>query len=233
MDSPRTIAIVGGGFAGTTLARALDGKLSAGYELLLINEESHTTFTPMLPEAAGAAVFSEQIVAPIRQMIRHARFVMGRVTDIDFAARTIACETLAGVCTFAYGHVVLAFGNRAKLDLIPGVAEHALPLKTIGDAMHLRNLVLRRLARIELEGDAALRKRLGRFVVIGGGFSGVEVLAELNNFVRSVKKNDLRLRNEQVRCILVHSRDRILQEFSEKSPEKAAMVTPLLWDLEN
>ena len=78
---PRTIAIIGGGFAGTTLARELDGKLPPGYELLLINEESHTTFTPMLPEVVGAGVFPEQIVAPIRQMVRRARFVMGRVTE--------------------------------------------------------------------------------------------------------------------------------------------------------
>ena len=92
----KIIAVIGGGFAGTTLARELDGKLPLGYELLLINEESHTTFTPMLPEVVGAAVFPEQIVAPIRQMVRHTRFVMGRVTSIDFAGRTIACNTLAG-----------------------------------------------------------------------------------------------------------------------------------------
>ena len=121
----KTIAIIGGGFAGTTLARELDGKLPPGYELLLINEESHTTFTPMLPEVVGAGVFPEQIVAPIRQMVRRARFVMGRVTSIDFAARTIACDTLAGARVFSYDHVVLAFGNRARLDMIPGAAEHA------------------------------------------------------------------------------------------------------------
>ena len=68
--------------------------------MLLISEESHTTFTPMLPEVVGAGVFPEQIVAPIRQMVRRARFVMGRVTNIDFAARTIACETLAGAVCF-------------------------------------------------------------------------------------------------------------------------------------
>src|SRR5262245_57900190 len=92
---PRTIAIVGGGFAGTTLARALECKLPRGYELLLINEESHATFTPMLAEAVGAAVFPEQIVAPIRQMVQRSRFVMGRVTNIDFARQRIECETLA------------------------------------------------------------------------------------------------------------------------------------------
>ena len=82
-DDVKTIAIVGGGFAGTTLLRALDGRLPAGYELLLISDESYTTFNPMLPEAVGASVFPEQVVAPIRQMIRDARFVMGRVTAVD------------------------------------------------------------------------------------------------------------------------------------------------------
>ena len=112
----------------------------------------------MLPEVVGAAVFPEQIVAPIRQMVRHARFVMGRVTSIDFAGAYRSPATRSrDRALFAYDQVVLAFGNRARLDMIPGAAEHAVPLKTIGDASHLRNLVLRRLARIELETDQALR----------------------------------------------------------------------------
>jgi NADH dehydrogenase len=212
----RTIAIIGGGFAGTTLARALEGKLPQGYELLLINEESHTTFTPMLPEAVGAAVFPEQIVAPIRQMVRRARFVMGRVTKIDFATQEIACETLAGARTFAYEHVVLAFGSRARLDLIPGVAEHALPLKTIGDAMHLRNLVLRRLARIELETDVQLRQRLGHFVVIGGGFSGVETAGALADSLRDIVGYYPRVTPSEVRVTLLHDTERLLPELSER-----------------
>ena len=77
MPEQKTIVIVGGGFAGTTLVQALDGKLPHGYELLLISEESHTTYNPMLPEAVGASIFPEQVVAPIRQMLTHARFVMG------------------------------------------------------------------------------------------------------------------------------------------------------------
>src|SRR2546430_5780824 len=165
----QNIVIVGGGFAGTTLARALDGKLPDGYELLLISEESYTTFSPMLPEAVGASIFPEQVVAPIRQMLSRGRFIMGRVSAIDPAAKTLTSSTLAGEFRVPYEHLVLAFGNRARLDLIPGLAEHALPLKTVGDAMHIRNVVLRRVAQIELESDAIVRRRLGHFVVIGGG----------------------------------------------------------------
>ena len=100
----------------------LDGKLPAGYELLLVSEESYTTFDPMLPEAVGASVFPEQVVAPIRQMIKHARFMMGRVTSIDTARKAFSCETLAGTVEQPYEHVLLAFGNRARLDLLPGLA---------------------------------------------------------------------------------------------------------------
>ena len=86
MEDSRNIVIVGGGFAGTTLARALDGKLPASFQLVLVSEESYTTFNPMLPEALGASVFPEQVVAPIRQMIERTRFVMGRVVAVDTAA---------------------------------------------------------------------------------------------------------------------------------------------------
>ena len=215
MEASHTIAIIGGGFAGTTLARALDTKLPPGYDLLVISEESHMTFTPMLPEAAGAAVFPEQIVAPIRQMVPHARFVMGRVTSIDFLARTLACETLAGPRTFAYEHVVLAFGNRARLDLVPGAAEHAVPLKTVGDAMHLRNLVLRRLARMELEPDPRIREELGHFAVIGGGFSGVETAGALVDSLRDIAAYYPRVAPEEVRVTLLHDTEFLLPELSE------------------
>src|SRR5437762_14332907 len=79
MAESKTIVIVGGGFAGTTLARALDGKLPDGHDLVLISEESHTTFNPVVPEAVGASIFPEQVVAPIREMLRYTRFIMGRM----------------------------------------------------------------------------------------------------------------------------------------------------------
>ena len=211
----QTIVIVGGGFAGTTLARALDGKLPRGHELLLISEESHTTFNPMLPEALGASIFPEQVVAPIREMVRHTRFIMGRVTGLDAARKTIVCTTLAGERTVAYAHLVLAFGNRARLDLLPGLAEHALPLKTVGDAMHIRNVVLRRLARIELETDPQVRRRLGHFVVIGGGFSGVETAGELVDCLKSIRRYYPRVAVDELNVTLLQDLQRLLPELSE------------------
>ncbi len=214
MNPLKTIVIVGGGFAGTTLARALDRRLPPGYQLLLISEESHTTFNPMLPEALGASIFPEQVVAPIRLMLKHGRFMMGRVTAIDHAARTFTASTLNGISTLPYEHLVIAFGNRARLDLIPGLAEHALPLKTVGDAMHIRNMVLRRVAQMELVADPAERQRLGHFVVLGGGFSGVETAGELVDCLRSLARYYPRVNISELKVTVLQALDRLLLELS-------------------
>ena len=211
----QSIVIVGGGFAGTTLAGALDGKLPAGCELVLVSEESYTTFHPMLPEALGASVFPEQVVAPIRAMLAGARFIMGRVTAIDPARRTLACTTVAGDIMLPYTQLVLAFGDRARLDLLPGLAEHALPLKTVGDAVHIRNVVLRRLARIELEDDPCARRRLGRFIVLGGGFSGVECAGQLADCLRGIRRYYPRVPEDDLSITLLHDLPRLLPELPE------------------
>ena len=216
MDHVKTIVIVGGGFAGTTLARALDGKLPTGVELVLISEESYTTFNPMLPEAVGASIFPEQVVAPIRQMLHRTRFDMGRVSAIDPRRKTLTAATLAGEITLPFDHLVLAFGNRARLDLIPGLAENALPLKTIGDAMYIRNMVLRRVAQIELETDPAVRCRLGHFVVIGGGFSGVETAGELVDCLKNIARYYPRVAKNELRVTLLQDQPRLLLELSER-----------------
>ena len=93
------------------------------------------TFNPMLAEVVGAGVFPEHVIAPVREMIHTAQFIMARITHIDTAQRVMRCETLAGVQDIAYDHLVMAFGQRANMDIIPGMAEHALPLKLVGDAL--------------------------------------------------------------------------------------------------
>ncbi|MBW8845361.1 MAG: NAD(P)/FAD-dependent oxidoreductase, partial [Burkholderiales bacterium] len=217
----RTIAIIGGGFAGTTLAKSLHGRLPTGWRLLLISEESYTTFNPMLPEVVGAGVFPEHVVAPIREMLPGVRFVMGAVSRIDKAARRLTCETLHGPLAFGYDHLVLALGQRARLDLLPGMAEHALPLKLVGDAMHIRNRVLQALARVELCDGAAQRAALSHFVIIGGGFSGVEVAGALADFVKSASRHYPRTRAEGFRVSLLHDGARLLPELPAALGEAA------------
>jgi NADH dehydrogenase len=187
--------------------------------LTLLSDESYTTFNPMLPEAVGASVFPEQVIVPVREMLREGRpgrFIMGSVASVDQAARQLVCRTLAGDITLPYDHLVLAFGNRARLDLMPGMAEYALPLKTVGDAMHIRNTVLRRLARIELETDPALRRRLGHFIAVGGGFSGVEVAGELVDCLRSIRHYYPRVAADELKVTVLHGMERLLPELSPR-----------------
>jgi NADH:ubiquinone reductase (H+-translocating) len=226
MSGERNIVIVGGGFAGTVLARSLQRRLPRGARVVLVSEESYTTFNPMLAEVVGAAVFPEQVVAPIRQMLggvpQRGQFIMGRVTRVHLAERCIEARTLAGVQRIAYEHLVFAFGTRAHLDLVPGLAEHALPLKLVGDALHIRNRVLQRMARIELETDGAERRRLGHFIVIGGGFSGVEVAGALTDFLRGALRYYPRLQPGELSVTVLQDAGRLLLELPEQLGQAAA-----------
>jgi NADH dehydrogenase len=212
-QAPRPrIVIVGGGFAGANLTRLLD-KHARFADVTLVSEESYTTFNPMLAEVVGATVFPEHVVAPLRATVGRARFVMGTVGGIDFAARKLTCDTLKRKVEIGYDHLVLAFGNRARVDLIAGMAEHAVVLKTVGDAMHIRNLVLRRLAQIELETDQAVRRCLGHFVIVGGGFSGVEVAGALADSLREIRRYYPRVASDELKVTLLQGVDRLLVEL--------------------
>lgn len=222
MEAEKNIVVIGGGFAGTTLAQALEKRLPAPYRVVLVSDESFTTFNPMLAEVVGASVFPEQVLVPIRQMLRHSRFIMATVRDIDYERRIVHGTTLAGPREIAFEHLIFAFGTRANLELVPGMKEHALPLKLVGDAMFIRNQVLRRLACIELESDPAVRCRLGRFIVVGGGFSGVEVAGELADYLHSVRHFYKLVRDDELAVSILHDGNRLLPEMPEALGAMAA-----------
>ena len=211
----RNIVIVGGGFAGTTLARQLEHRLPPPWRVILVSQESYTTFNPMLAEVVGASVFPEHVIAPIRQMVTNTRFIMATVTGVDLKRRLVVADTLAGPRELHYEHLIFAFGTRANLALVPGMAEHALPLKLIGDAMFIRNRILQRVARIELENDPETRRRLGHFVVVGGGFSGVEVAGELADFLASARRFYPRVAKDELAVTILQDSDRLLLELPE------------------
>jgi len=214
------IVIVGGGFAGANLSHLLQKKADA-FEITLVSEESYTTFNPMLAEVVGATVFPEHVVAPLRERTRRAQFVMGTVGRIGFERKRLYCDTLKGEVGIDYDELVLAYGNRARVDLIPGMAEHAVVLKTVGDAMHIRNLVLRRLALIELESDAQLRRCLGHFVVVGGGFSGVEVAGAIADSLREIRRYYPRVNADELKVTILQNGDRLLPELPDCLGEAA------------
>lgn len=215
MSTEKNIVIIGGGFAGTTLARHLEKIVRPPYRVILVSEESYTTFNPMLAEVVGASVFPEQVIVPIRQMVRHSQFIMATISDVDYMRRIVYGRTLAGIRKIHFEHLIFAFGTRANLDLVPGMAEHSLPLKLVGDAMFIRNRVLRQLARIELETCSELRRRLGHFIVIGGGFSGVEVAGELADYIHSIRRFYKLVRDDELAVTIVQDGDRLLPEMPE------------------
>jgi NADH dehydrogenase len=144
------------------------------------------------------------------------------VQDVNYAQRKVFCMTLAGQREIPFEHLVFAFGTRANLDLVPGMAEHALPLKLVGDALFIRNRVLRQLARMELEPDPALRRRLGHFIVVGGGFSGVEVAGELADYLRSIRRFYPRVGREELAVTLLHDTGHLLPELPAALGQAAA-----------
>ncbi|HXX68070.1 MAG TPA: FAD-dependent oxidoreductase [Polyangiaceae bacterium] len=214
---PRVL-ILGGGFAGVYVASALESLARDDYDVLLVCKENHFVFQPLLPEVIAGSIGLFDVVSPIRRLLPKTEVHVREVESIDLQARTVT--TSAGFHphphVLSYDHLVLALGNVTDFRGLRGLPEHALPFKTFTDALNLRNHVIRALEEAAIEQhDAALRKKLLTFVVAGGGFSGVEVCAELNDFVREVARSYRGIRREEIRVILVHSQSRILPEMKE------------------
>jgi NADH dehydrogenase len=215
---PKQILILGGGFAGVHTARYLE-KLLRPEEasITLINRENYWVYQPMLPEVISGSIGLTNVVSPIRRLCPRTNLIMREVQDIDLKGQivTISPGFRPRHLQLKYDHLVIALGSITNFQAMPGMIENAMPFRTLADAMVLRNHLIHVLEEADVEENPELRRQLLTFVVGGGGFSGVEVMAELNDFVRSVKKNYLRLRDEPYRCVIVQAGDRILPEMSE------------------
>lgn len=216
----KNLVIVGGGFAGTTLAQHLEHKLPQGWQLTLVSQENFITFNPLLPEVVGASILPGHVIAPHRQMIHCSHVCMAQVTEIDYAAK-IVHYLGEGSGMLSYDQLVLACGVNANLDLVKGMAQHALPLKTLGDALFLRNRIVSRLEQAELQPDPVARRWLTTFVVIGGGFSGVETAGVLTDFLRASLRYYPRIKRDDIRVVLLHGQNRLLPELSASLGEFA------------
>lgn len=183
----KNIVIVGGGFAGARLAQRLAARLPESWRVTLLSRENFITYNPLLPEVVGASLLPGHVIAPLRQLSKRARVCMVQVTDIDLTARTVHYLG-EGEGVVKYDELVLACGQSADLSLVKGMARYALPLKTLGDALFMRNRAIVRLEQAELQPDPQLRRWLSSFVVIGGGFSGVEVAGGLADFLRASRR---------------------------------------------
>jgi NADH dehydrogenase len=207
----KNIVIVGGGFAGARLAERLEGRLPDGWQVTLLSRENFITYNPLLPEVVGASLLPGHVIAPLRQVSRRTRVCMVQVTDVDLESRTIHYLG-EGSGVIPYDELVLACGQSADLSLVKGMAQYALPLKTLGDALFMRNRAIVRLEQAELQPDRELRRWLSSFVVIGGGFSGVEVAGGLMDFLRASRR--YYRASDELRVTLVHGGDHLLPELN-------------------
>lgn len=219
---PKTIVIIGGGFAGVDCALHLERTLHADWELVLLSRENHMVFTPLLAEVVGASISPLHVVWPVRQRLRRTVCRTATVTKIDLEARRVEYEVAgSGIVTQEYEHLVLACGVVCNMDMMPGLAAHSFPLKTLGDAFTLRNHLIQQLERAEVESDEQRRRHLLSIAVIGGGFSGVEVAGEVYDLLKASRKYYPSLRRDEFRVTLLHSPKRLLPEMPETLAEFA------------
>ena len=212
------IVIVGGGYVGMYTALRLQKKLRGGEaEITVVDPQPHMTYQPFLPEAAAGSIEPRHVVVPLRRVLRKCQVLTGRVTTISNAAREVTVELADGhVTALGFDVLVVAPGSVARTLPIPGLAEHGIAFKTIGEAIFLRNHVLSRLDAADTTIDPALRRRLLTFMVVGGGYAGVEALAELADMARYASRYYPTIDRDDIRWILVEATGRIMPEVSPK-----------------
>jgi NADH dehydrogenase len=213
------IVILGGGFGGVYAATSLEKLFAASgvAEICLVSNENFFLFTPMLHEIAASDLEITNIVNPLRKLLRKVEVLVGKVHQIDLAAKRvlISRDSRNYPQRIGYDHLVIALGSITNFHNLAGFAELAIPMKSLSDAIRLRAQILRHLEEANSECDPADRQSLLTFVVAGGGFAGVETVAALNDFVREALPFYPILRQEMLRVILVHSGPVILPELGE------------------
>lgn len=219
------IVILGGGFAGMNAAWQLERKCrrNPNVQISLIDGENFFTFTPLLPEVPSGSIQAKHIVFPLRALLRKTHVRQAHVKAIDLQQNTIVIAH-CGKCpneTIEFDHLVLAMGSVPNFFGTPGVQGHARTIKTLSDATALHAHVIDKLEHADLQTVPEVRRQLLTFVVAGGGFAGVETLAELNDFVREAGKFYPHIASEEIRMILIHSGTRILPEVSESLSQYA------------
>jgi NADH:ubiquinone reductase (H+-translocating) len=215
------IVIAGGGFAGAYCARVLArelGRAEGEKRVALIAERNVFVFQPMLAEVAGASLAPADVVNPLRHFCRGVVVLQGAIQSVDWARRELVLDggRFTRNHTVAFEHLVLALGSVSDLSIVPGMAEYGWPMRTVTDALRLRAAVINRMEEANLVADPVVKARLLTFVVVGGGYTGVETAGQLHDLVHEAKKFYVNLRDTRERVVLVHSREQLLLEIGPK-----------------
>ncbi len=216
----KRILILGGGFAGAYTARRLEKHFGKrpDVEVTVVSHENFVLFTPMLHEVAGSDVDVVAIVQPLRKMLRRTRVAIVEVEAIDLKSKQVRVhhQELGRRYELGYDHLVLALGAVTNFYRIPGLAEHALRMKTLGDAILMRNRAIEALELADNLTDAELRGTTLTVVVAGGGFAGIETAGAVNDLLRESIRFYPRLTRAMVRVIVVDPGDHILPELGPR-----------------
>ncbi|MEU6410211.1 NAD(P)/FAD-dependent oxidoreductase [Microbispora sp. NPDC046933] len=222
------VVIVGGGYVGLytalRLQRTLRRELRDGsVRITLIDPQSYMTYQPFLPEAAAGNISPRHVVAPLRRVLPKVRILNGKVSKVHHEARTLTFEPAAGQSReIEYDVVVMAAGSISRTLPIPGLEDAAIGFKTVGEAIALRNRVLALLDRAESSDDEDVRRRALTFVVVGGGFAGIEALAELEDMTEDAIKYYPSIDKKDLRWVLIEASNRILPEVGPEMGEWTA-----------
>lgn len=219
------VAILGGGFTGVNCAQQLGKRLdvSLARQCGLISEHNYMVFQPLLAEAVGASISPQHVVNPIRLLCPEVETYRGEVTRVDLKNNEIQISAGEFSQNFhiCFRHLVLALGAEIDLSRVPGMPEHALVMQNEGDAMILRATILSRIEEANIEMNEMRRRSLLTFVVVGGGYSGVETAGEILDMLHSMVPLYSRISLPEIRVVLVHSRDYILPTMNRDLSEYA------------
>lgn len=218
------IVIVGGGFGGAYCARALERRLEKGEaEIVLLDRNNFITFFPLLVEAGTGSLEPRHAVVSTRLFVRRTRFIMGEVEGVDFDAGEVSYRLPdeESAEKLAYDHLVLALGSVTLMPDVPGLREYGYEMKSLADAVTLRDRAIRKLEHADAVADESERGRLLHFVVVGGSFTGVEVAGEFEVFARRACRRYPNLERSDVSITLVERADRILPALDDDMGEYA------------
>ncbi len=221
----KRILILGGGFGAVATARHLERLLRRrrDVEIVLVSRDNFLLMTPLLFEVFSGALDLQSCSFPVRAFLRNTRFVEAAVQGIDLDRRTVRLAVPGKQNEMAYDQLVVALGSKTNREMIPG-SEHAFTFKTLADALLLRNHVIERFERADVETDPRRKAQLLTFVVIGGGLVGVELLGELTAFVDGITPLYGHVSRDEVRFVLLQGGDRVMPEIDPKLAAYGARV---------
>lgn len=213
------VLILGGGFGGVYVAMALEKllKRDTAVEIGLVSKENYLVFQPMLPEVISGSIGILDVITPIRRLCPRTNLYTREIESIDLKNKVVTTSSGFRPIPYqlTYDHLVIALGNITSFPGQSGLLEHALPFKYLGDGLVIRNHIIHVLEEADIERDPEVSRALLTFVVAGGGFSGVEAVAELNDFVRAASRSFRNINPQEIRVVLLHAGSLILPELPD------------------